>query len=86
MLIVIQLGMALGYNTEFSHNYEVQWFNVVPPIVLFSRRACGIEPCALACGPLARFLFRPCSSGLPASVTRSPTWKKVPPNTATSCT
>ena len=31
MLIVIQLGMTLGYNAEFSHNYEVQWFNVVPP-------------------------------------------------------
>lgn len=30
MLIVIQLGMALGYNTEFSHNFAVQWFNVVP--------------------------------------------------------
>lgn len=31
MLIVIQLGMALGYNTEFSHNFAVQWFNVVSP-------------------------------------------------------
>lgn len=31
MLIVMQLGMALGYNTEFSHNFAVQWFNVVPP-------------------------------------------------------
>ena len=31
MLIVIQLGMALGYNTEFSHNFAVQWFNVVLP-------------------------------------------------------
>ena len=27
MLIVIQLGMALGYNTEFSHNYAVKRFN-----------------------------------------------------------
>ena len=29
MLIVIQLGMTLGYNAEFSHNFAVQWFNVV---------------------------------------------------------
>ena len=28
MLIVIQLGMALGYNTEFSHNYAVKRFKV----------------------------------------------------------
>lgn len=27
VLIVIQLGMALGYNTEFSHNYAVKRFN-----------------------------------------------------------
>ena len=30
MLIVIQLGMALGYNTEFSHNFAVKCINVVP--------------------------------------------------------
>ena len=31
MHIVIQLGMTLGYNTEFSHNYAVKRFNMVLP-------------------------------------------------------
>ena len=31
MLIVMQLGMTLGCNTEFSHNYAVKRFNMVLP-------------------------------------------------------